>query len=163
MSWSSFGGSESYGMSDKDFNNSIGRNNHENNDHDRDSSSSTRYRDEQAKKAKEEADRKERESREKAEREAREKAKREAEEKARKEAEAKAKEEANSGFSPMGGLSSYGLSYANGGRGILANMRAASNPEEAAIAERMNNPTEYGSIHFREPTQEEKNAGAYTN
>lgn len=130
-------------------------------DRDRDNSYSQRKaQEEAARKAKEKA---EREAREKAEREAREKAKREAEEKARKEAEAKAKEEANSGFSPMGGLSSYGLSYANGGRGILANMRAASNPEEAAIAERMNNPTEYGSIHFREPTQEEKNAGAYTN
>lgn len=130
-------------------------------DRDRDNSYSQRKaQEEAARKAKEKA---EREAREKAEREAREKAKREAEEKARKEAEAKAKEEASSGFSPMGGLSSYGLSYANGGRGILANMRAASNPEEAAIAERMNKPTEYGSIHFREPTQAEKNAGAYTN
>lgn len=137
-------------------------------DRDRNRNNSSSSRAEEERKAQEEAARKakensEREAREKAEREAREKAKREAEEKARKEAEAKAKEEANAGFSPMGGLSSYGLSYANGGRGILANMRAASNPEEAAIAERMNNPTEYGSIHFREPTQAEKNAGAYTN
>ncbi|MGG5572466.1 hypothetical protein [Vibrio diazotrophicus] len=132
MSWSSFGGSESYGMSDKDFNNSIGRNNHENNDRDRDSSSSTRYRDAQAKKAKEEAERNERESREKAEREAREKAereakekaKREAEEKARKEAEAKAKEEAG-GFGGFGQLSDTAM-----GSGILSRM-SLSTPTRA--------------------------------
>jgi len=114
MSWSSFGGSESYGMSDKDFNNSIGRNNHENNDRDRDSSSSTRYRDAQAKKAKEEAERKERESREKAEREAREKAKREAEKKAKEEAEA-------GGFGGFGQLSNTAM-----GSGILSRMSLSS-------------------------------------
>ncbi|CAM3208560.1 hypothetical protein [Vibrio diazotrophicus] len=112
-------------------------------------------------KAKAEAERKAQEAERRAQEQAERKAKAKAEKEAREEAEASI--EGTSGFSPIGGLSSYGLTYANGGRGILANMRAASNPEEAAIAERINKPTEYGSIHFREPTQAEKNAGAYTN
>lgn len=132
---------------------------------------------EQEKKAQAEAARAaaERKAREEAER----KAKQEAERKAREEAERKAKiaqrkaeseaeKEAltsSGGFSPMGGLSSYGLNASSispiGGRGVLAGMRSASDPEEREIYERSQNPSQYGSIHFREPKAEETKAGTY--
>ncbi|MFM2589468.1 hypothetical protein [Vibrio sp. TBV020] len=170
MGFSPMGGASSYGQSKRDFDNSIGRDRHrDRNDHDRkkrESSYSTRQREErerqeQIKRAKAAKEKAEREAREKAERKARAEQKK-AEAEAEKKAEA---ENERSGFSPMGGMSTYGLNASSispvGGRGVLAGMRSASNPEENEAYERSQNPTEYSSIHFREPTESEAKAGIY--
>lgn len=161
MGFSPMGGASSYGQSKRDFDNSIGRDRHrDRNDRDRrnrESSYSTRER--EARERQEQIERAKK-AREKAERRARYEAK-------RKEEEAEAAKNSSSGFSPMGGLSSYGLNASSispiGGRGVLAGMRSASDPEEREIYERSQNPTQYGSIHFRAPTSNEAKGNIYTN
>ncbi|MGR5294734.1 hypothetical protein ACPV5U_08510 [Vibrio mediterranei] len=172
--FSPMGGASSYGMSEKTYNNTIGRGSSDGGNHSSNSINAARLKAERE--AREKA---EREAREKAEREAREKAEREkaerekaerrsryeekrATEAAEKKAESdRAEESGDLGFSPMGGMSSYGLSYEGGGRGVLANMRSAHDANERTIAERQNSPSDFGSVQFRSPTEQEKKAGVY--
>jgi|GEM_PF-4790562 len=126
---------------------------------------SSRMRDQREAREREESRRKAeaaRKAREAAERKAREEAERKAKAKAEKEAreeEAKAAEEGRAGFSPMGGLSSYGLTYAGGGRGVLANMRAASDVRERTIAGFNNEQQQRAIDGYRDVTDGELRAG----
>lgn len=172
--FSPMGGGSSYGMSEKTYNNTIGRGSSGGNDRSSNSISADRLkaereaREKAVREAREQAERKAREKaeREKAEREKAERRSRYEEKRASEAAQKKAesdrtKESGDLGFSPMGGMSSYGLSYESGGRGVLANMRSAHDTNERTIAERQNNPSGFGSVQFRSPTEQEKKAGVY--